>query len=185
MVRSAVFAELHFPIDAIRKAAGPLVAIRSDAAGRPLAAAAGRLIEAPVDRVWALVSDVASYPGRVPMLEKVELKGDRVVVRLKFGISLFSVKFSFTAAVSTVEKRTIELKHVAGEPDKLVLRYDLESLDDGSVTLVHAGIAFDPDSLGWLAKYFLRHHPEIRYGIFPGSAVALVESMRLVAEGKP
>ncbi len=180
-----MFAELHYPTEAIRKASGPLVAIRSDAAGRPLAAAAGRIIQAPIGRVWALVSDAASYPGRVPMLEKVERKGDRVVVGLKFGISLFSVKFSFTASVASVDERVVELKHVSGEPDNLVLRYDLEPLDDGTVTLVHAGITFDPDSLGWLAKYFLRNHPEIRYGIFPGSAVALVESMRLAAEGKP
>ncbi len=176
--------DLRFPTDAILAAAGPLVAVRRDPAGRPLAAVAASVIDAPVQRVWSLVSDVRSYPGRVPMLEKVELKGDHVVVKLKFGISLFSVGFSFTAAVRTEEEKTIELTHVAGEPDRLVLRYDLEPVDDGKKTQVHAGITFNPDSLGWLAKYFLRHHPEIRYGIFPGCAVALVESMRAVAEGK-
>lgn len=175
--------DLRFPTDAIRAAPGPLVAVRRDPNGRPLAAVAAQLINAPVGKVWEAVSDVKRYPGRVPMLEKVDLTGDRVVVKLRFGMSLFSVGFSFTAAVSKVDGKTIELNHVSGEPDRLVLRYDLEPVE-ADMTQVHAGITFEPDSLGWLAKYFLRHHPEIRYGIFPGCAVALVESMRSVAEGR-
>ncbi len=177
-----MLADLRFPTDAIAAAPGPLVSVRRDATGRPLAAVAAQIIHRPVADVWALVSDVKSYPGRVPMLEKVDLKGDRVTVKLKFGISLFSVSFAFTAAVDAVPEKSIELTHVSGEPDRLVLRYDLEPADDGKATQVHAGITFEPDSLGWLAKYFLKNHPEIRYGIFPGCAVALVESMRLVAE---
>jgi ribosome-associated toxin RatA of RatAB toxin-antitoxin module len=180
---ASLLTDLRFPSDAIRAAPGPLVAVRRDPNGRPLAAVAAHLIHAPIESVWDVVSDVKSYPGRVPMLEKVELSGDRVVVKLRFGMSLFSVGFSFTAAVSKVANKTIELTHLAGEPDRLVLRYDLEPIEPG-MTQVHAGITFEPDSLGWLAKYFLRHHPEIRYGIFPGCAVALVESMRAVVEGR-
>lgn len=164
-------------------APGPLIATRADATGRQEAAIAARIIQRPVSAVWALVSDVKSYAGRVPMLEKVDLKGDRAIVKLKFGIGLFSVTFSFTAAVHADPEKTLELRHVSGEPDGLILRYDLEPVDDGKATLVHAGITFEPDSLGWLAKYFLKNHPEIRYGIFPGAAVALVESMRIIAEG--
>lgn len=182
---AVLLTDLRFPTDALRSAPGPLVAVRRDETGRPLAAVAAHVVHAPVERVWSVVSDVKSYPGRVPMLEKVELKGDRVVVKLRFGMSLFSVGFSFTADVTREAGKSIELTHVAGEPDRLVLRYDLEALEDG-VTQVHAGITFEPDSLGWLAKYFLRHHPEIRYGIFPGCAVVLIESMRAVAEtGRP
>lgn len=33
-------------------------------------------------------------------------------------------------------------------------------------------------SLGWLAKYFLRHRPEIQFGVMPGVAVGLLESIR-------
>lgn len=178
---AVVLTDLRFPTEALRAAPGPLVAVHRDESGRPLAAVAAHLVHAPIESVWDVVSDVRSYPGRVPMLEKVELKGDRVVVKLRFGVSLFSAGFAFTADVKREERRSVELTHVAGEPDRLVLRYDLDPLEE-NVTQVHAGITFEPDSLGWLAKYFLRHHPEIRYGIFPGCAVALIESMRIVVE---
>jgi hypothetical protein len=70
---------------------------------------------------------------------------------------------------------------VAGEPRELRIRFDLEDVGDGT-TRVRGAISFDVFSLGWLTKYFLKHHPEIQYGIFPGCAVALVDSMRKAAE---
>ena len=44
---------------------------------------------------------------------------------------------------------------------------------------------FDLMSLGWLAKYFLRHHPEIQFGIFPGVALVLVDSLRRALDDAP
>jgi hypothetical protein len=47
--------------------------------------------------------------------------------------------------------------------------------------LIYVHIGFDIESLGWLVKLFLKHHPEIQFGVFSGCALALLESMRTAA----
>jgi hypothetical protein len=115
------------------------------------------------------------------MLHKVRRQGDRVTAQLRFKISFFSVGFEFTADAAYVENRWLELRWVAGEPRELRIRFDLEDAGDGT-TRVRGAISFDVFSLGWLAKYFLKNHPEIQFGIFPGCALVLVDSMRKAAE---
>jgi ribosome-associated toxin RatA of RatAB toxin-antitoxin module len=158
----------------------PLIHIESDAHGWPKSATASGVIRVPPSRLWEAISDVEGYANRVPMLDKVTREGDRVTVRLRFRITLFSVHFQFVADARYEEGRWLELAYVSGEPSALKLRFELE--EDPQGTLLHASIAFDVDSLGWLVKYFLKHHPEIKFGIFPGSALALHESMRRAIE---
>jgi hypothetical protein len=145
------------------------------------ASALGR-IDRPVTHVWSIIADVAGLAGRVPMVRRVRLDGDRVTVELRFKIALFSVGFQFVAAETHEEPRWLELRWVAGEPRGIRLRFELEPLDDGRACLLRAAGEFDAMSLGWLTKYFLRHHPEIQYGIFPGVALALFDSMRRAAQ---
>jgi len=161
------------------------VHVRIDEAGRPRSASAEARIEQPPDRVWAVVSDVARYAERIPMIHRVRVEGDRVTVDLKFRVTLLSVGFQFVAVVTQEPGRWLELRGVAGEPRGIRLRFDLSPLDGGRACTLRSDGEFDVQSLGWLAKYFLRHHPEIEYGIFPGVALALVESMRRAAEGAP
>ncbi|HEX4459392.1 MAG TPA: hypothetical protein VIA18_15540 [Polyangia bacterium] len=161
----------------------PIVTVDLDHAGKPIGAVAVADIEAPRSRVWSVIANLDGYAGVVPMLDKVKRQGDRVTVHLRFKISLVSVGFEFTCALKMEHERWLELTWVAGEPKGLRIRFDLEDTESGT-TQVKAGIWFDALSLGWLAKYFLRHHPEIQFGIFPGCALAIVDSMRRVSEGQ-
>jgi len=160
----------------------PVVRVRLAPDGRPLAASAEGRIERPVGRVWEVIADVGRYAERVPMIHRVRRDGDRVTVDLRFKITLFSVGFQFTADATYEEEKWLELRWVAGEPRGIRLRFELEPADEGRATVMRSDGEFDADSLGWLAKYFLRHHPEIQYGIFPGVALALLDSMRRAAE---
>jgi ribosome-associated toxin RatA of RatAB toxin-antitoxin module len=155
-----------------------LVRVRMDAEGRPRSASADARIEAPVARVWAAVADVAGYPTRIPMIHRVRLDGDRVTVDLRFRVSFLSVGFQFVAEVVKEPERWLELRGVSGEPKGIRLRFEMTPLDDGRACLLRGDGEFEVMSLGWLAKYFLKNHPEIEYGVFPGVALALVESMR-------
>ena len=157
------------------------IEVELDAAGQPARAEALATIAAPPARVWQFVSAVEQYPGTVPMLHKVRRVGDRVTAQLKFKVSFFSVGFEFTADATYENERWLELCGIGGEPRDLRIRFDLEDAGNGT-TRVRAGISFDMFSLGWLAKYFLKNHPEITFGIFPGCALALVDSMRKAAE---
>lgn len=124
------------------------------------------------------------------MIHRVRLDGKRAAVDLKFKLSLFSVGFHFV-----VELQWLELRYLSGEPRGIKLRFDLEEADDGKATVLSStgacytpAFAGGPDvmSLRWLAKYFLKHQPETprsprSFGVIPGVAVGLLESMRRAA----
>ncbi len=163
--------------------AGLVVEVDLDGAGQPRSAVAAGRVAVPRARLWSYIADVDGYAGVVPMLHKVKRDGDRVTVHLKFKIALFSVGFHFVADAVYEEGRWLELRWVDGEPRGLAIRFELD--DDGAdACRLRARISFDVFSLGWLAKYFLKHHPEIQYGIFPGCAIALHDSLRRVAEAR-
>jgi len=161
------------------------VALKIDDNGYANCATAESRIEASLDRVWTVVTDVDNFAGRVPMIHRIRVDGKRATVQLRFKMSLFSVGFEFVVDEHSEEKRWIELRYVSGEPRGIRLRFDLEPLDDGEACLLRTTGEFDVMSLGWLAKYFLKHHPEIQCGVLPGVAIGLLEAMRRAAEGKP
>jgi carbon monoxide dehydrogenase subunit G len=171
-----------FSPDAVLAAPGTLIQISVGADGLPSGARAAVRIAASPARVWAVISDVDGYAGRVPMIHRVRKNGDRVTVDLRFKVALFSVGFAFVADVHREVERSLEIRGVSGEPRGLLLRFDLAPLSGGAETLVESTAELDVLSLGWLAKYFLGHHPEIQHGILPGVALALLDSMRRAAE---
>jgi hypothetical protein len=167
---------LPFPPEVVAAAAGPLVAVEPAPDGRPVGAiAAGRLPVEPA-RIWQMLADVERWGAHIPMIHHMHREGDRVTSKLRFRIALFSVGFGFTADASYEEGRWLELRWVSGEPRALRIRFELAPVEGG--TVVYAGVAFDVMSLGWLVKFFLKHHPEILYGVFPGSALTLYEALR-------
>jgi carbon monoxide dehydrogenase subunit G len=160
----------------------PIIEVRFGADGLPAGATATATIERPIDRVWSVISDVERYPGRVPMIDKVKRDGQRITIDLRFKVSFISVGFQFSADMTSETQRWLELRWAAGEPKGIKLRFDLEAAEGGRVTQVRSDAEFEVKSLGWLAKYFLKHHPEIQYGIFPGVALALLDSLKRAAE---
>ena len=158
----------------------PVIEVDVGADGTPAAATATTRVGAPAAKVWSFIADVDRYPSFVPMLSKVKRDGDRVTVHLKFKVAFFSVGFDFVADAKYEEGKWLDLRWVSGEPKDLHIRFELQ--EEGGTTVLRSTISFDPFSLGWLTKYFLKHHPEIRYGIFPGCAYGLADSMRQAAE---
>ena len=151
--------------------------------GKPTAATASALIAAPPARVWEVVRDVSRYQHNVPMIHESKRTGDRVNMALGFKVAVFSAKFAFHARVVEHEERALEMSWISGEPRDVRIRFELhpEVTGTGTGTLLQVALSFDLQSLGWLVKYFLRHHPEIQFGVFPGSALALLDAVRRAA----
>ncbi len=162
--------------------ASPIVALHLGPDGMPVGATAAVRIAEPADKVWAVVADVQRGTAHIPMISKVNREDTRVTVHLKFRISLFSVGFDFAADATQQDGEWLELRWVSGEPRELRIRFDLAPVSDGTVVQVFCG--FDLSSLGWLVKFFLKHHPEIQFGVFPGSALTLLDSTRKAVEAK-
>jgi ribosome-associated toxin RatA of RatAB toxin-antitoxin module len=173
-----------FTPDMVASAHGPLVQIRLGPDRTPAGAIAALALDYPVERVWDTVSAVDHYAERVPMIQKVKREGNRVSLHLGFKVALFSVGFSFTAeAIASEDHRRFELHWISGEPRGIHLQFDL--VPHGDKTIVYLHSAFELFSLGWLVKLFLKHHPEIQYGVFPGTSLALLDSMRRTLAGEP
>ncbi len=156
----------------------PLVRVRMSPEGKPVGAAASARFERPVGEVWAAIKDVERLARHLPMVHRVQRRGDLVTLDLKFKVAFFSVGFQFTAAATYEEEQWLELRWTSGEPRDIRLRFDLSPEDEGRACVVRGDGEFDLTSLGWLTKYFLRHHPEIQFGVFPGVALVLVDSLR-------
>jgi carbon monoxide dehydrogenase subunit G len=161
---------------------GPVVTIRSDSDGKPIGAAAAAVISHPPELVWSALRDVETYAKHLPMVSRVRQAGDDVTFDLRFKIGFFSVGFQFSAHVTRQEGRSLELVWTGGEPKDIRLRFTLAPAEGGRACSVEGDGQFDLNSLGWLAKYFLRHHPEIQFGVFPGVALVLIDSLRTAAD---
>lgn len=156
--------------------------VHIDEDGRARGATAEARIDRPLAELWQVVKEVDRYPERVPMIHRVRREGDRAVVDLKFKMSVFSAGFHFVVDVISEHEKFLELRYVSGEPRGIRLRFDLEPIEGGQACMLRSTGEFDVMTLGWLAKYFLRHHPEIQFGVIPGVAVGLLESMRKAVE---
>jgi len=168
------------PLSIVAAAPGPIVCALFNADGRPYGAVGGRIIDAPVSRVWKLVADLDLMPRRIPLVHSVAIDGDRATIQLRLKVAVLTFKFGFTARLTSEPERFIRFQYLSGDPRDLDLRFDVAPAQ-GDRSIVHAGIVFDPDSLGWLASYFLRHHPEIRHGVHPGSVLTILDAIRAAA----
>jgi ribosome-associated toxin RatA of RatAB toxin-antitoxin module len=166
------------PETSARRDSGPVVHVRVASDGRPLGASASARLDHPVTKVWAVLADVERYARYLPMVHRAERRGDSVTFHLRFKIGFFSVGFQFTADATYEVEKWLELRWTAGEPRDIRLRFELTPVEEGRACEVSGDGEFDLMSLGWLAKYFLRHHPEIQFGIFPGVALVLIDSLR-------
>ena len=74
--------------------------------------------------------------------------------------------------------------YIDGEPRNTNLRFDVVPAVDPERTILYSRIGFDILSLGWLVKTFLKHHPEIQFGGYPGSALSRADAIARSAEGR-
>ena len=157
---------------------GPVVRVTVARDGRPIRAAATARIEASASRVWSTIYDIERFANYLPMVNHARRRGDSVTFDLKFRIGFFSVGFEFTANATYETDKWLDLAWTAGEPRDIRLRFQLTPIDGDKACLVETTAEFDVQSLGWLVKYFLKHHSEIQHGIFPGITLVLLDSIR-------
>jgi ribosome-associated toxin RatA of RatAB toxin-antitoxin module len=158
--------------------AGPVVHLRVSADGQPLGAVATARIEHSVAEVWAVLSDIERYARFLPMVDRARRTGDRVQLDLKFRVGFFSAGFEFTADATYEAEKWLELRWISGEPRDVRLRFALTPIEGANACMVDGDASFDVYSLGWLVKFFLKNHPEIQHGIFPGVSLVLLDALQ-------
>jgi ribosome-associated toxin RatA of RatAB toxin-antitoxin module len=158
---------------------GPVVRVHPGPGSRPVRAAARGRIEASPQRVWDTLFDVERFARKLPMVDHARRRGEDVQFDLKFRVGFFSAGFDFLARQTSEPGKWIAYDWKSGEPRDIHMRFTMfpiEGQPDACTVETEAG--FDVQSLGWLVKYFLKHHPEIQHGIFPGITLVLLDSIR-------
>jgi hypothetical protein len=161
---------------------GPVVRVTMGRDGRPIRAAARGRIEQPAERVWATIFDIERFAQKLPMVNHATRRGDSVAFDLKFRIGFFSAGFAYTSRLTYEEGKWLALAWTGGEPRGILLRFTLTPVEGERACIVETQAEFEVQSLGWLVKYFLKHHPEIQHGIFPGITLVLLDSIRRATE---
>lgn len=180
---SALPPRFAFAPEAVERAEGHLLVLRASGAGALDLAVAATRIDAPRARVWEMIRDVSHFPSRLPMVHKVDVDGDRVAMKLRFKIAFFSTTFGFELRHRDEDREWVELSYLSGEPRDIRLRFDLADGSAPDTTLLQVTIGFDARSLGWLVTVFLRNHPEIQLGVYPGAAFAVLDAVKRASEG--
>ena len=147
---------------------------------KPFGARAQAHILAPPERVWQLLTSFERYPEKVPMIHSALVEGDQVTLALRFRMGIFSTTFQFRAHIEREEGRRLALRWIEGLPRNIFVAFELEP--DAGGTRLKCEISYDIQSLGWVVKYFLKHHPEMALGSYAGTALVLVDAVRKAAE---
>ena len=108
------------------------------------------------------------------MVRHIKRTGDIIDLGLQFRVAFLSVKFG-TMMRLALESGVAKLSYISGEPRDLALTVRLHPEGDAA-SVIELEVGFDVDSLGWVTKYFLKHHPEIRMGIFSGVACTVISA---------
>lgn len=161
-------------------ASGPLLRLHFDGE-RPRASSALMAVAAPADVLWSIVGDIDRFPKLIRMvhsvrhLEPTAAGVDVVKVNLRFKVAFFSTKFDFVATRAVTGDRRVEVHYLSGKVRDVVIELEVLEVDEEhSVLRCHVG--FDPLALGWLVKVFLRHHPEIEWGLHTGSVMSIASA---------
>ena len=123
----------------------------------------------------------AHFVAHIPLVRELRRDGDRFFIELQFKVSLLSVRFGARLRLVRESATSVRFDYIDGEPKQLTLRFAVVEAEPG-LTVLQTVVGYDIDSLGWLTKYFLRHHPEIRDGAHAGTGLTMVEALRQAIE---
>ena len=126
------------------------------------------IIDAPLDKVWQVITDFENYPDFIP-----GHKNCKIIKRHSNEITVESaVKFKFIGIGSTVRYTT---KYRLQKPELIIFdteknretgRYKLIPIDEGSrVVLFRTKEAADVDNFGRVAKFLIIQKPEIEFSM--------------------
>jgi ribosome-associated toxin RatA of RatAB toxin-antitoxin module len=104
--------------------------------------------------MFALVTDVASYPQFLPWCDQAEVvEEDGQGMTARVGISFAGIRQSFTTRNTHVQDRKVSLKLVDGPFSKLDGHWDFAPLGDGSqrACKVNFSLSYDFDNVALAA----------------------------------
>lgn len=126
------------------------------------------IIDAPLDKVWQVITDFENYPDFIPGHKDCKIikrHGNKITVES-------AVTFKFMGIGSTVKYTT---KYILKKPELIIFdteknretgRYKLIPIDEGKrVVLFRTKEAVDVDNFGRVAKFLIIQKPEMEFSM--------------------
>lgn len=147
-----------------------------------------KVVNAPVEKVRAVVADVAKYPEFIAEIEEVETRkeGDETHAEFETELNLMviSVGVDYTLAYTNEAEGDLTWRLVAGDVGQHVGRWEFFDLGNGK-TLLSFTHWQDLESIGLRVRAVLRAQPDMKLVIPVAWAAVVMNSIHRRAEGLP
>ncbi len=162
-------------------AAGPLVRIEMDPAGKFKEGLAIAEVDAPIDTVWTVLTDFKGYTTWMPRVEQCDITRDGAdyLMDMKIDTPLVSTRYTNRATVDAVAK-TIKIRHEKGDLKGTRYLWRVVPIGDGKRTrLYYGGVIKNFSSV---AESMEDDQQTITIGINVASLLATIKSVKIRSE---
>jgi len=148
------------------------------------------LIEAPIDRVWDVVTDFDHYDDFMPQTNGVKIikkTGDELEVdfNLKFRFSIVSTKIHYILKHKLSRPNKMTAKVLKGDFKDMEAEWEFTPAKDGKATIASYRHYSDLTSLGVIVKYLLSEQPQLGAAIAVSTSALVVKAVKARAEAPP
>ncbi len=165
-------------------AEGPVVALTLDAEGRPGMSTAVTSIDAPCERVQAIMEGFGDYPAWMPQVMEasvVEAGAQESIVAFRLGFDFFvTIKVDYTLRYRRTDTWRVEFEQLEGDMARNEGFWELQPHGEGC--FLSYGSFADYRSLR-LLRGVLEAQPALELGMGSSSAAVVAQAVKERAEG--
>lgn len=168
---------------------GQLLFVDNTPPGQPQFVTVIMLFNAPVQKVFSIITDYDQYAGRIPQTTEVKVtrkKGNvwDVNYRIEFKFSVITEHADYTLQQVLDPPTSITWTRIAGNLDKVEGSWKLLPADNGQKTIGFYRVYSDIRSMGFLIKYLLEKQPVMNTAIDTSSALVYTKAMQQWVNGE-
>jgi ribosome-associated toxin RatA of RatAB toxin-antitoxin module len=151
----------------------------------PLFVSAGTLINAPVEKVWNVITDFEKYPEFVPQVDEVKTKkiGEKeiaVTYNLSFRFTVIKIKVQYTVLMRLSPPTDIWWslkKDEKNDLEEAMGRWELIPVGKNKTAAFYT-IYSHLQSMGRLMRFFLKQEPHLETTIPVSTGSLMVDAMK-------
>jgi len=171
-------AELTRIVPLLRR--GAVVLLETTTAGALREVVVAESVDAPRDRLLAVIQDFESWDDAVPVVERIETisrDGESAVARISMNLSALTIRG--TARVTSIEDG-VEVVGTDGGLRRMHLRIQVANVPGGGTVLISSGRA-ELAQASFLLRRMIRREPYFAHGLNSSAQLLLVRGLAAAA----
>ena len=167
---------------------GSLLVIKYKDDGTLKEVVAGAVVDAPVDKVWELLTDFESYPKFMPQttgmktIKKISDTQVQTEQTIKVEIWVLKVAITYQHLQTLDPKKSIRFHYLSGDLPGTYGRYDLVELPGKNQTLLFYSLYSNLVALPWPIGPIMKSQPDFLTSVNVSTTSMVVKAVRVEAE---